>query len=154
MYTTIDTPRPLIDDIQVSGSRCFEAKQWREAILYYLFGVWSDDKSVTYRPKISLGEATLRLVGDEYVVYGISTPDSEFAPNVTKSLVVTSGKQNDVEVALIRFVKDNQIRQLGLSLGDHGSIILSKTPVRGELLVWANCRRNTQEMGEYLLSPR
>src|ERR1700685_4151166 len=53
--------RPADTDIQVSGLRCFPESNWREAILYYLFGIWGNQGSVTYRPKIAFRSCTLRL---------------------------------------------------------------------------------------------
>ncbi|MBI2594641.1 MAG: hypothetical protein HYW38_00010, partial [Candidatus Colwellbacteria bacterium] len=67
----------ISNDIQVSGSPSqeFPEARWREAILFYLFGVWADRQSVTYRPKISFGDITLRLdlAEGEYYAYGTPT---------------------------------------------------------------------------------
>ena len=47
--------------IQVSGITWFPPERWREAILYYLFGLWSNKGCVAYRPKIRFGSVVLRL---------------------------------------------------------------------------------------------
>jgi len=49
-----------VKEIQVAGAECFPENRWREALLSYLFGVWSDGR-VMGRPKISFGPVTLRL---------------------------------------------------------------------------------------------
>ena len=138
----------VVGNIQVSGAQCFDGSRWREAILYYLFGMWKNDTAVTHRPKIAFGDIMLRLIGDSYVLYGISTDDSARAPIVDGKMVITNGEQNDVEVGLARFVKDNSIRQLAISLGDGGSLILSKGESRGELLAWATCLATNAEVTE------
>ena len=105
-------------DIQVSGlpSQEYTQSRWREAILFYLFGVWSNKQSVMYRPKIAFGNITLRLDrhDGEYYAYGHEDVPQEVPPLGPNDLVVRSGRQADVEVALIRFVKDNRIKQLRL----------------------------------------
>ena len=123
-------------DLQVSGSECFSEHRWREAVLYYLFGIWGDKQEVTYRPKISFGNVTLRLdlSTAEYYAYGVSTP--ELHPEFTDAeiLQVESGKQNDVEAALARFVKNDGIRLLiiTLPLSKNGALALWKKYRRGQ----------------------
>ena len=127
------------NDIQVSGltSQEFPEGRWREAILFYLFGIWANRESVTHRPKINFGDITLRLApGDgEYYAYG--TPNEELptecpAGERDDHLVVRSWKQADVEVALARFVKNDRIKWLTLSFRYSGRLMLWKKSLRGQ----------------------
>ena len=127
------------NDIQVSGlpSQEFPESRWREAILFYLFGIWSGRESVMYRPKIGFGDITLRLaLGDgEYYAYG--TPNEELPAEHPigerdDHIVVRSWKQADVEVALARFVKDDRIKWLTLSFRYSGRLVLWKKLRRGQ----------------------
>jgi len=127
------------NDIQVSGlaSQEFPELRWREAILFYLFGVWSNKQSVMYRPKISFGDITLRLdQGDgEYYAYGEAHEELPTVHPVGERddhIVVRSWKQNDVEVALARFVKNDRIKWLTLSFRYSGRIVLWKKERRGQ----------------------
>lgn|GEM_PF-1906780 len=125
-------------DIQVSGFTNFPESRWREAILFYLFGMWGNRDNVTYRPKIMFGDITLRLdrQDGEYYAYGHERVREEIPPLDSDDLVETSGKQEAVEVALIRFVKDDRIRQLRLRLpsvsDDVATLVLWKKARRGE----------------------
>ena|SRR3989338_4400607 len=130
----------ISNDIQVSGlpSQEFPESRWREAILFYLFGIWTNRQSVTYRPKINFGDITLRLdtSSGEYYAYG--TPHEEMDLyqlrfREEEKLYVRSGKQADVEVALARFVKNDRIRLLTLYLPrSFGRVELWKKSRRGQ----------------------
>jgi len=126
----------LYSGIQVSGYTNFPESRWREAILFYLFGMWGNRERVTYRPKISFGDITLRLGDGEYYAYGHERVREEIPPLDSDDLVETSGKQTEVEVALIRFVKDDRIKQLRLRLpsvsDDVATLVLWKKTRRGE----------------------
>lgn len=129
-------------DIQVSGYTNFPESRWREAILFYLFGMWGNRERVTYRPKVSFGDITLRLDRQteygkgEYYAYGHADVPEDIPPlGLEDYLVETSGKQCEVEVALIRFVKDERFRQLRLhlpSVSSTATLILWKKVRRGE----------------------
>jgi len=124
-------------DLQVSGLTNFPESRWREAILHYVIGIWSGNHSVTYRPKITFGDITLRLDDGEYYACGhLDTPENPPAISLSDPglLMVLTGKQNDVEVALIRFAKDNRIKQLqlGLPLCNGGTLVLWKKARRSE----------------------
>ena len=129
-----------MNDIQVSGLACFPEERWREAILHYLFGVWADKQDVTYRPKINFGDITLRLdpSGGEYFAYGHAEVPQNVPPLGPDDLVETSGRQADVEVALIRFVKNNRIKQLRLC------VVCDQKVNRAQLVLWKKAWR-----GEY-----
>ncbi len=128
----------LARDIQVSGFTCFPESRWREAILYYLFGIWGNRSDVTYRPKISFGDIWLRLDSSNgrYYAYGHEETFEQVPPLGSDDLIVTSDEQVKVEVALIRFVKNDRIKQLRLRFpaksGDTCTLVLWKKTRRGE----------------------
>ncbi|MBI4090659.1 MAG: hypothetical protein HY422_01395 [Candidatus Komeilibacteria bacterium] len=136
--------------IQVSGNARFESFRWREAILYYLNGVWRNDLGVMYRPKIRFGNVmpgenkagafikrgiTLRLDGHSYsgryYAYGTS---EQRVDAIDKTSLFVECRQADVEGGLIRFVKDEALDSLAISFGRSG-IRLTKSRRRGELAV-------------------
>ena len=137
----------LVLDLQVSGSKSYEGHQWREAILAYLGGVWSGDESVTSRQKLNFNNTTLRLGRDDkYYAYFVLEPDASplsiVAKNTSELLVVSEPNQDNVEVGLMRFVRDNHIRQLYIAFGESTSpemaIVLTKGQKRSELHI-ATC---------------
>ncbi|QQG46101.1 MAG: hypothetical protein HYY55_04025 [Candidatus Niyogibacteria bacterium] len=132
----------ISNGIQVSGlsSQEFPESRWREAILFFLFGIWSDRQSVVHRPKINFGDFTLRLdyYNGEYYAYGYAEVPQEPPALGPDDLVETSGRQADVEVALIRFVKNDRIRQLRLC------VVCDQKVRHAQLVLWKKARR-----GEY-----
>lgn len=134
----IGSAEPVFSDadlhsMQVSGLTPFDMNRWREAILYYLFGVWGNKDKVMYRPKINFGGVTIRLDKQthSYYAYG-KAPDAEPAMRITeRALIVTSG-QADVEVGLISFVKNDAIDRLTIVFPNQGYLYLWKTDRRGE----------------------
>lgn len=110
-------PKPQPRDLQVSGLQIFTEDRWRDCILHFLFGVWSDDRNVTHRPKIQLGEITLRLIQatGEYVAYGDSLEPEHPSFTEDETLVV-SGSQLGVEMGLVRFVKNDRLKLLVIVL--------------------------------------
>lgn len=131
-------------DLQVSGNKFFPEQRWREAILFYLNGIWSDNQIVTYRPKIMFGGVTLRLDFDagEYFAYGetpgvnlpmqfLHLPEVESRRRAEQKLFVRTPTQAEVEVALVRFVKDNRIKLLTIKF-EHGHINLWKMSKRSQ----------------------
>ncbi len=139
MNLLVQRPAGIVsNDIQVSGlpSQEFPEARWREAILFYLFGIWAGRESVTYRPKIILGDITLRLDPSEgvYYAYGANIetlPLTLPAGERDDHLVMRTWKQAEVEVALARFVKNDRIRWLTLQL-QHGRLVLWKKPRRSQ----------------------
>jgi hypothetical protein len=127
----------LVTEIQVAGRVFFEGNRWREAVLAYLNGIWADDSGVTYRPKIMLNNTVLRIHGEEYVGYYSSDPEKGDRPRVADKdvLVIPNPTQAEVENGLIRFVKNNQIRQLGICFPGKGQIVLTKGNKRSQLFV-------------------
>lgn len=134
-------------EIQVSGSRCFSGTYWREAILYYLNSVWSNDQTVMYRPKINFNGITLRLDPETktYYAYGqLETTDGD-ADRFDRQMregqnLEVSEDQAAVEVGLMRFVRDDSINRLTVrrwTSPDRCSIfVLAKTMIRGEYIVY------------------
>lgn len=126
----------LTDDrtLQVSGIKSFDENRWREAILYYLFGMWSGKEEVTYRPKILFGQMCLRLDpgSNQYFAYGAS-PNWDVPQDLRGGLIITQGCDRDeVEISLVRFVKNDRIRILVISLGNDQYFRLWKKDRRGE----------------------
>jgi hypothetical protein len=129
----------LVSDLQVSGNTRYNGNQWREAILAYLGGVWSGDESVTNRQKISFNNTVLRLgCDDKYYAYFVNEPDeTQQMWSSLETLVVVDTTQNNVESGLIRFVRNNKIRQFALvfdnGVSSEGMILLTKGQKRSEL---------------------
>lgn len=120
-------------DIQVGGWTHFPESRWREAILFYLFGVWADKEDVISRPKIIFGNVTLRLDLDarEYFAYGCS--HDEQLPSFPKEATLMVGcSQDEVEQGLIRFVKNDRIKFLAICLPCQGRVELWKKEKRGQ----------------------
>lgn len=119
-------------DLQISGWTNFSENRWREAILFYLFGIWSEKEDVVYRPKIHFG--TMCLCFDEdagrYFAYGAS-PDWEVPQDLGGGLLITEGcGRDEVEMSLVRFVKNDRIRILVISFGGGRYLRLWKDPER------------------------
>ncbi len=129
----------FVQEIQVAGHRCFEGKRWREAILYYLNGIWSDDLFIAGRPKLAIDGITLSLVSGKYSIY-----DNGCTPIMSLEEIDFGGciplpepDQDAVEIALVRFVKDNHARNLAIIFRE-GVLFLSKGRNRGNLIVAAS----------------
>lgn len=134
--TSLSTADSEIDrHLQVSGLETFTQNRWREAILYYLFGVWGNLDKVMYRPKIYMGGLALRLDprAESYYAYGKGCSRERDIPVVKpEARLIASHSQFEVEGALIRFVKNNAIRVLEIQLESGGRVWIWKTSRRGE----------------------
>jgi hypothetical protein len=127
--------------IQVSGDESFAGERWREAILYYLNGVWADKPRVMYRPKLSFDTVALRLDQGTGTYYGLAKrprPEltieevPQFLPHEREQIVGNS--QMEVEGGLMRFVRNDQIYLLEIRLSQDSWIRLWKgRNKRGEL---------------------
>lgn len=120
--------------LQVSGLKTFEENRWREAILYYLFGMWGDKDNVTYRPKIRFGSMSLSLntITNRYYAYGRSL-NWEVPPFKGDEILIIGGcDQNEVDIGLARFVKNDRIRIIVIPFGNDQFLRLWKTDRRGE----------------------
>lgn len=132
------TPRTEQMELQVCGSTTYRENRWREAVLEYLFGIWSGDAYTLSRPKIRFGSFTLRLHQKGfYYGYGVS-PDAigpEYAAMTNENTIRTSNSHSEVEQALVRFVKNNRIRflHIGFAPLGQGYLFLWKKAGRGEI---------------------
>lgn len=124
--------------IEVAELYEYPESRWRQAILRFLFGIWSGDPTVTCRPELRIGNVTLRLFNERYVAFG-SVEGDEVPPTIpiTQSLLVGDRKA-DAEVALVRFVKDDRIKMVNLVLGNNKDRYLAiwKKDRRGEFGFW------------------
>lgn len=122
------------NNVQVSGLTDFPELRWREAILYYLFGIWAGKEEVTDRPKIIFGTVTLRLDSEarEYFAYGRSHEESPHQRFREEEMVMVGSKQVEVEQGLIRFVKNDRIRLLTICLPCSGRVTLWKKERRSK----------------------
>lgn len=123
-------------NIMVSDNKVFSEPRWREAILYFLFGLWGNNPAVVRRPKIRLG--TIDIARDPqgfYYAYGRPDPREleSYADSWTKgrTAVVHGDYSDQVEAALVRFVKDKEFVELVLSF-QTGRVMLWKTKNRGD----------------------
>ena len=144
MSTVATSTSNLVLGLQVSGNQSYKGSQWREAILVYLGGVWSGDKSVTSRQKLNFNNTTIRLGNNgKYYTYFVCEPDeAPFPPmpkNDTELVTVMDPTQEAVEAGLIRLVRNDQIRQLVLmfdnGVSSQGMVLLTKGQKRSELHV-------------------
>ena len=126
----------MFSEIQVSGLTLtiFPQERWREAILSYLFGLWTNKSEVVYRPKIAFGTIVLRLDQSKgaYYAYG-KNQEGEQAPYFNDEEVLIVGpKQEEVEIGLVRFVKNDRIRRITITSDNSGFVRLWKKARRGE----------------------
>ena len=116
-----------VDSIQIAGGEMFDGSRWREAIIAYLYGIWAGNEVVTHRPKINFDYTTLRLDREKYVGYYSVFANASNRPRVAdKDVLVVPDTQAEVENGLIRFVKNNQIRQLAIVFSGKGALVLTK----------------------------
>ncbi len=122
-------------EIQVSGLSCFSINQWRNAVYYFLTGIWADNGAVTYRPKICFDSVTLRLDLDtsQYLVYGRGySPLPNMGRYYSEQILEVGSEQFEVEAGLIRFAKNDRVRVLVVDFGD-SRLFLYKGRKRGVL---------------------
>jgi hypothetical protein len=131
-----------VEVVQIArGGYSIKGSRWREAILAYLNGIWANDVVVYVvargHPRISFNSITLRLYGGKYIGYYLFTETSGVRPDMAYEdvFVVPDPTQAEVENGLIRFVKNNQIRQLAIVFPGKGNLILTKGRKRSELFV-------------------
>lgn len=114
----------LVGEIQVSGAKCFEGWNWREAILYYLNGMDSDKEAVTYRPKIHFGVDgpdgfagfTLRLDGASgYVICDEQGLIENLTHPPRDTIYARLNDYRHVEHGLRQFVRSDKVSVLCLS---------------------------------------
>ncbi len=117
-----------MSEIQVSGLQWFNRTQWRDALLYFVNGIMANWSCVTYRPKIDLEMVSLRLHPKARVYTARIEPAAKRnqAPTLKPQHVLeTSCQQEELERALLRFVKDDAIHLLRVwFVGPHGDCAL------------------------------
>jgi hypothetical protein len=133
-------------EVEVAG-RNFKESNWREAILYYLHGMWAANPQVTCKSSITFDGVTLKLdVGTKkywcFVRPMMSTsldtesgnPLIELHNGVTLEV---RDDQDNVEMGLMRLVRNDNIGCLTIHFdynGSKSSMSLHKTSKRGEYL--------------------
>lgn len=125
-------------EIQVSGNRCFPVNEWRNAILYYLFGVWGNKDYVMYRPKMNFAGVSLRLDPERRCYYLQGRMHvADVVPVMADGERIVLDSQDEVETGLVRFVKDESIKKLTIQFRDGSQFFLWKKERRGEYGVHA-----------------
>ena len=122
--------------IQVSGLNCFSGGQWKEAILYYLLGMASQDNAVAYRPKIRISDdmgtaLTFGRYSTDNTVYWAegSTLDGSPPRNFCEQDVLIVGcLQPEAEWGMTRFVHDDKVKCLRIRLGSLRNLVFWKKP--------------------------
>lgn len=138
--TTMSAP---VTSIRILENRNFIGSDWREAILTFLNGVWSDHIVINHPAEICFNNIRLQLgQNNEYYVYFLVERDgtnfNATAPyNRDAMYIVSYPSANDVEAGLIRFVRNNKIRQLVIGFPGVGRVTLTKDQKRGSLFVSA-----------------
>ncbi len=139
------TAQPTIElegeSIQIGGGCSgdhFPLRRWREAILTYLFAIWSGEQGLRrliHRPKLIIQGVTLRLDFEtqQYFAYGGTGRDALGEYRGGEVLLVGPGKA-EVEVGLARLVKDNDICAMQIRWPTSW-VWFGKTSRRGELIV-------------------
>ena len=137
------------DYIQVAGLECYPTNRWRDALMAFLMGIWGDQGSVMYRPKIDLGPACLRLDPDAkaFTISGHNPSPSyegSWSGPVSKAKracsertwVTQVGRPGDMVKTmdqLVRFVKDSARLRLVLMFPTSQVLVLTKGRKRGDL---------------------
>lgn len=147
----------LVNEVEVSRYRKFHDSHWREAILCYLFGMWRGDSDMTMRSWIAFDRPDLRITlrrnENRYFAYyaGVKPFAHEETCFVPDDSIVVLSAAPDVEVGLVKFVKNNRVQQLTIvfpyekglrmSAGNHAmprpELRFQKTERRGDLLISA-----------------
>ena len=144
--------------IQVASWKPFTEDKWREAILFYLNGIWGDKPNVIANPIIQFCDVTLRLLkGVRYVAYtaqddatqqdkeeldrmgylGFDDRYAIWAKTIPQEFTVPECIEAgdfplDVHNALIRFVRSPKVRLVTVAFDGAGRFSMWKTKNRGE----------------------
>ncbi len=99
-------------DLQVAGFEVFPERKWRDGILYFVNGMLRDKPGVTDRPKIHLGDLTIRLDRENncYYAYGVGADGHPPLDDLGWHGVGCS--RVEVEHGLLSFVMNNRIKVL------------------------------------------
>ena len=92
-----------------------------------------------YRPKINFAGISLRLDTKQrqYYLCGKSEFNGRGPVSFDNEVLVVQDLQTEVEIGLIRFVKDESIRVLIIEFRNHSTLLLWKKEKRGEYGVHA-----------------
>ena len=155
------TTTNLVLSISFPGSDTYDGSEWREAILAFLNKVWSGDKLLTLpnQQRIAINKTTIQLgrvfqrYGDrEYFAYYVSEPDDTPLPHTLLSdqsaYKIRGCEQNVIEIGLVRFVRDNKMRELWLQFRT-GMIVLTKGQARSELFISTRDIPNMENAKKY-----
>jgi len=126
-----------VHSIHVVGSQTYPGENWREAIISYLNGIWSGKTDLR---GLYFNNTCVRLskTGGEYYLYFRHEQDGPEPQNLAACETVWAVSYpalNDMEIGLIRFVRNNSIRQLVLTFPGVGNMTLTKGQKRSELFI-------------------
>lgn len=140
----------MVKNIKVGGKASgkeFSGSRWREAILYFLFGIWEGRKYIYDNPVISFDDVNLRWCWENmeyynhrYMAYGTITEPTK-APHFPheQTIRVEWLQAGNVRDGLVQFVKNYRIKAItiGLEAAAEGNphLILSKGGRRRDLHV-------------------
>lgn len=136
-------PENFSTEIQVFGLNVFPENRWRNAILHFLFGMWSETEAAMTRPKISFKGFTLRFDSElnRFVAYKNAghvedtTLETFLGETGNAELMETehvlelqAPSWQEAEIALMRFVKCSRIRVLAIGVQNEGEVFFAKHP--------------------------
>jgi hypothetical protein len=122
------------------ADKTFPTRRWREAILYFLFGIWSGDKRFWHDPEIHFGELKLVLKtrdcrvsekDDAFVIYGVAPDEPVNHYHGNYSLRVGGGRC-EVMDALVRFAKDPYLGKLDVRIDNRHRLTFFQKERRSE----------------------
>lgn len=121
------------------GERVFTGVDWRKGLLHYLHEIWKGEDATAL--PLKLDEVTLVLINiphveRRYFVYGQVASEQRRGHSFRKSVtqLVAGCEEYDLPEGLIRFVKNDQLKRLGLFFG-MTDLYLTKGPRRGQLMM-------------------
>lgn len=122
--------------IMVAGYKGFPESRWREAILYFVFEKLKGNRIIERCPEISFGRIVLGF--DEkkkkYFVRNTNKNEDE-VPNIFGSesvIYMENPEECEVEIKLLKFVKDSKIRVISIFTSKGCWITLWKKHEKGE----------------------
>jgi hypothetical protein len=123
--------------IRISRTNTFKSYKWKEAILYYLHGIWGDRWSVVRQPQICFPPGLTLCLDYETCSYTVSghagTEFISHSPNQTQSI---SNKMYDVQVGLASFVECDRLQVLKIAFPDGNELRLGKRSRDEEIYCW------------------
>ena len=138
-YASASERNPADYKVRV-GKKVFPMSRWREAILYYLFGIWSGDPKFRKNPEIRFGNLTLTLYTrdcrvpektDAFSIEGFSPSVGNTGGYGNYTLYIGSSRL-EVMDALARFAKDPYLAQVIIDFEDGAHLAFFRKERRGE----------------------